>query len=291
MTDSKIFHEHQKDGKEYRAQGKAFFLTYPTCPLGKDRVYELLTKKFNPVNLIVCDEKHKNGTNHNHAYIQFGTKKNFKSPHWADLDGTVHGNYSTCKDRQGVMCYVMKENNYKMTTDFKHTTWHNYKKEKNDFIAWTQDNAYKQLTEPMPFELPDGTFIEKPEAKEKKVNWLIVAEPNSGKTLWANCTFEGKRVYCRTAGSNYPFDDYNDEELILYDDVYPTIQEILQVSNCYKLRQPVYGSTRYAKRYWAINQRRIMIILCNKERLPSYIDDEAFQSRFNRLDLDTCWEN
>lgn len=53
-------------------------------------------------------------------------------------------------------------------------------------------------------------------------------------------------MYKRTK-TKYPFDDYADEPVIIYDDYWPELGELLHMSNCYSTRTPVWGDTRYGK--------------------------------------------
>lgn len=273
-----------KEKKDYRLQARHLALTWPQCNMSKEDAYKYLNEKFKPYSLMISHELHEDGHDHLHGYMWMKHKTNFKDPHWADL-GKFHGNYKAAHDKTGWQTYIMKDGDYIMNNDFIGQHWHGFRSEKADFEAWMKHNKAKTLRDPFPFTLPDGTEIKKPELSEKKCNWIIISEPGWGKTPWAQDTFEGKKVYSRTQECTYPFDDYNGEDIILYDDVTPKINEILQATNVYKIDTPVYGNTRYTKKYWPLKQRRVLIILCNKERKPCYMEDSAFLSRFNELYL------
>jgi len=270
---------NDKPGAIYRAQGRNFFLTYPKCDWTKQRVFDFLTAQFAPSNLVVCTEKHQDGTPHCHAVMQFSHKKDYSSCRWADLGGDWHGYYTTCRSVNACIAYVMKDDDYLLPNEKKWVSPHNFKKEKADWDAWVQHRQYQQLKNPFPFELFDET-INQPLPAEKKINWLFIGLPDQNKTLAIQSALEGKKAYTRTP-STYPYDDYNDEDVIVFDDHVPAIEEIINVSNCYKIRTPVWGNTRYSKRYWKMNQRRVMLIICNPQRIPTYWQDDAFQARFN----------
>jgi len=266
----------------YRAQGKNFFLTYPKMTMGKQALFDFLQGQFKPHNLVVCQEKHEDGSPHCHAVLQFSSKKDYSSCKWADVtDGKItwHGYYTTCRSANACIAYVMKADDYIMPTEKKWLTPFNFVKEKADWDAWIKYREYQQLQDPFPTELFDE-MITKPANNEKKCNWIFVAPPDYGKTFAIQQAFENKKVYVRVP-SETPYDDYEDEDVILFDDNTPQLEELLIASNCYKIRTPVVGRTRYKKRYWKLNQRRVIIIVCNEQRVPSYINDDAFTSRFN----------
>lgn len=273
-----------QDQKKFRLVYKHISLTYSQCPLGKEKIRKHISEKFNPNLVLVCDEKHEDGNLHSHAYVWMSYKPNFKDPKVFDIE-RYHPEIQKVKNKEAWIAYVCKKGDIDLKGQFPATTWQNFNRNKADYDAWCKHITYGNLKSPFPFEDPNGNIVNKPEPNEKMCNYLIISEPDGGKTHWVNNTFEGKRIYSRTQDSTYPFDDYNDEEIILYDDVVPKIAELLQVSNCYKIRTPVYGNTRYAKKYWPLNVRRTMIILCNEQRIPSYWRDPAFISRFNIIHM------
>ena len=54
------------------------------------------------------------------------------------------------------------------------------------------------------------------------------------------------------------------------------------MSNCYLTQTPVYGRTRYGKKYLKIGQRRLMIFLSNEK--PPY-EKRSFDERFNVIEV------
>lgn len=61
---------------KFRLNGYGFFLTYPQCPLTKERVAELLTALSPIVKGVIAAEKHVDGSPHIHAYVKFAKKLN-----------------------------------------------------------------------------------------------------------------------------------------------------------------------------------------------------------------------
>ena len=90
-----------------------------------------------------------------------------------------------------------------------------------------------------------------------------------------------KRIYKRTK-SNYPYDDYSNQEVIIYDDFWPELGEILHMSNCYNTLTPVWGPTRYGKKYLKMKQRRVMLFFSNEQ--PPYTK-ASFDARFTVIEL------
>lgn len=110
--------------KEFRINASAFFLTYPQCPIPKEKLHELvsaqrvLPAKFHPdmCNIAVAQETHQNGGKHLHAWLRF--KPNVSRYHLANplmFDVTFEGKtYHPSIERQkgsdaDVADYVMKE--------------------------------------------------------------------------------------------------------------------------------------------------------------------------------------
>lgn len=83
--------------------------------------------------------------------------------------------------------------------------------------------------------------------------------------------FGGKSVYMRQSDGKYPFDSYLTEEVILYDDCTPRLEELLYVSNTFSMRCRVYGPTRYYDRWFEANSSRIIVVLSNKTPEECYV--------------------
>lgn len=94
-----------------RLSAKQFFLTYPQCPLDKERVLEQLSLTLNIEQYVIAQETHEDGNLHIHAYIKCVAKVNLKSATTLDIDG-YHGNYQTCRNPNAVKTYCTKANDY-----------------------------------------------------------------------------------------------------------------------------------------------------------------------------------
>lgn len=72
--------------------------------------------------------------------------------------------------------------------------------------------------------------------------------------------------------TKYPFEmnSYRQEQVIIYDDVVPSLDEFIDVTETYKIQQHVWGESRYHNNYWKIGQSRFVIWLLNPQRLPDY---------------------
>lgn len=138
------------------------------------------------------------------------------------------------------------------------------------------------MKDPFPFLLPDGTEVKKPTNDAngfpavKRRHYCFLAPPSSGKTSYFQKIFQGKRVYWRPAGNQYLFEkgSYRQEQVIIYDDVWPKFEELVAVCNVYETDMcQVYGASRYTPNYWKKHQQRVIIMLLNKENVPKYIKD------------------
>lgn len=184
---------------------------------------------------------------------------------------------------------------------FKDAT--NYQRKKADHEAWMRDAEDQALTSPYPFKLPDGFGIDckfpTGGAEVRKRHWLILGKPDAGKTYWISRTFAGKQVFMRGKGLRSPFETgmYKGEQVVIYDDVIPSIAEMIAVTEVYYVRTHVYGSSRYTGNYWPLQQARTVIWVLNPSRLPEWAKPgnenyDIFKTRFNILEyVNGTWED
>lgn len=157
----------------------------------------------------------------------------------------------------------------------------NYIRKRADQQAWEQDAKASTMKSPFPFRLPDGTIVDSPKLDDngfpavKRRHFCFLAPPSSGKTSYFQKEFKGKSVYWRPAGNQYLFEkgSYHQEQVIIYDDVWPKFEELVAVCNVYEGQAQVYGASRYTPNYWKQKQQRVIIMLLNKENCPKYIKD------------------
>ena len=96
----------------FQINSSKLFLTYPQCVLKKEDVYEILLNQFEPKELLVAHELHKNGDHHLHVYMALNEPLRIRDPKFADLPGGYHGNYQGCRSAKNVLKYCTKEEDY-----------------------------------------------------------------------------------------------------------------------------------------------------------------------------------
>lgn len=96
----------------FRLQGRHFFLTYPKCDLDKDAAYDTLNRKESIKYAIVSQEKHLDGSDHLHAYIELLKKVNIKDPRFFDI-AEWHPNVQRPRNIPATINYVKKDGNFK----------------------------------------------------------------------------------------------------------------------------------------------------------------------------------
>lgn len=260
--------------KGFRVNAKRFFVTYPQCDitpanlLGHFKTLGLVTR------YVIGQEEHKDGGKHLHAVVEYAQKMNIKDSRFFDMNG-FHPNFQGVKNWSQSSAYCKKDGNYIEEVSFDDSTPDNYRKRKADMKAWSNDKAAKARTDVVwPIALPDGS-THHPLGKKRHL-W-IVGPADSGKSTWAMNTFDGMKVFLRSP-TKYPFEGYQGEEVIIYDDIYPTQEEWLNVSMTHWNNMHVFGDTRYEQVVWPNKKDLTMIVLSNI--LPNYNNVEAFNARF-----------
>lgn len=285
--------------KEFRIQYKKWAVTYSQCPISKEKMVEFLQTSFRGLGLrsyAVGQEHHKDGNLHLHVYIELDNKPDIRNERFLDIKDLgvdYHPNIKPCRSEEDWIYYLMKEDKSAIVQRELFSTPKDFRKRKADLDSWTLYNSVQKLTTPYPFELPNGTIVNEPLPAEKKCNYWIHGEATVGKTLWLNDQFGGRGIYMRVK-SDYPYDDWdsNLQRIIIFDDVYSDLNELLYMSNCFRILAPVYGNTRYNKRYMPENKRCTIIILSNRTPEETFWSDEtrfnsdqkrrlAFYERFN----------
>lgn len=269
------------------------FLTYPHYDTTPDNFYDAIVGRLTSYGIIkYCIGREKHPTTdseyHIHAIFCLATKLHTRNARFFDIEDK-HPNIRKVDNPERVRTYCKKDGVYKedWPADVK-----GFRNMEADQDAFDRAARFKLLGNPFPFELPHNECLWglPTDLDQKKRHWWFVGPADWGKTTWIEETFKGKRIYKRVE-SKYPFDDYRGQELIVYDDFFPHIGELLNVSNTYWTDTPVYGDTRYTKRYWPLGQVRVMIAVSNIA--PSYAVDEnvseevrlSFHARFNLIYL------
>lgn len=270
--------------KTFRVDAKRFFITYPQCFLSKEElqssILSIIEEKYIQ-SIEIAQELHKDGNPHLHMILILKYKYNCRNCRWLDI-GNYHPNIGGVKNLNACRNYIKK-------FDTKILTWGNddpfegpegFCRKKADLDAWNEFQEKKRLKI---WEGPIICFgIEGIPGSKKRHIWII-GDPDLGKSEWIENTFEGYHIYKPQKDSDYRFDTYDGEKIIIYDDIIPKLAELIDVSNIYKTKTPVFGKTRYSTKYWPIKQERMIIIVSNIP--PLYFDNPAFQSRFILQDL------
>jgi hypothetical protein len=93
----------------FRANSKAFFLTFPRCDALPATLATHIKSLGTTSYILVAREKHADGSNHLHALTIFIDKKNIRNASFFDFEG-FHANTQTARDRQAVKEYITKHN-------------------------------------------------------------------------------------------------------------------------------------------------------------------------------------
>lgn len=277
----------EEEKKTFRFQGRMVFLTYSKCNMtGPDMIKEL-NAKGKIYKWVYGQEKHADGTWHLHVLLHFEKVVDTERESYFDVMGyhpcIVPANFAKWKawweEKQD---YCMKDGLYEMNYEDRVIGRDNYIKRKADAEAWKSACDYRQLKDPYPLTLPGGKVVEKPGRHDKLCNYLIVGPPDLAKSEALNEAFDGKRIYSVTPGKD-GFDQYQGEELILFDDIIPKRSELFHFLQ-YRTFD-AYMPSRYHNKKLKKCQRRAAIIICNYGHEPEYVTDAAFLRRFNIIRL------
>lgn len=272
--------------KTFRINARQFFLTYPQCTLKPEEILNKLPVNNCIEHYVISQEKHEDGGLHIHAYIKYNYKLNIIDQSHFDID-KYHPNIQSVKNTKNVIAYVKKDGNYIENLKLDNSTPDGYSKRKKDFEEWKQDKELGQLKDinyPITMsKVFKNYIIEKPDPSKKKRHVWFIGKPDIGKTYEINETFGGLKVYLRSS-NKYPYEQYRDEDLIIFDDITPSFAEIAALTNTYKIRTQVFGDVRYSSKYWKLGHTRTVIIISNKS--PEYHDlQDAFEARFEVIHL------
>lgn len=130
-----------------RIRAKGWFLTWPKCPIGKEMMLEELKAKFDVVEYVICEEEHKNGDLHLHAFLKLAKKIELK-PRLFDIQG-YHGNYQVAKSWRAVIEYVKKDGNFISNIDVKSAMNMKSKMKKEDLLKDVDEVLDNGLITPM----------------------------------------------------------------------------------------------------------------------------------------------
>jgi len=236
-------------------------------------------------------EEHKDGTIHWHGYLSFANKYQHKdAARIFDRDApdtmNTHPTIRSCRSPKGWIAYVQKDGDYCGTlskVDTKDPSA-GYLRKKADAEAYAADKTYQELKGKPEADLKAGPLgLDLTEGGKKRHYW-VVGPPDAGKTTQVQRFFAGTNsAYMRPPTKKYPYEGYMDEQFIVVDDYFPSLAELLNVTNTYLLRTERWGESRYVRRYWKLGQERTFIILTNVR--PVYWNEPSFIARFHVVSL------
>lgn len=252
-------------------------------------MWEKVNALLKPDYIKLCIEKHKDGTPHFHAQLKFNKKREYTDCHFADID-EYHGNYQTTRSEDAVDSYIMKNSQWRETGEKAFTSETNFMRKFADRHAYKRYRKQQELKDPYPFLLPNGYEVCEPKEHTKCCNFLIIGNPDWGKSTWLNDTFNGKKVLALDGDKRYPFDSYAEHRILIWDDIIPTEEQVIAASQLWKIEMSI-GPTRYHAKFWEENVRRTLIIICNPGKEPPYHLSDRFKRRFITIDVDNmCHE-
>jgi len=275
---------------EFRLQARHILCTYPKAyqqtgaehgalhnpgkgghPQGLDAFAKAYIEQFKPDHHTICEELHEDGTIHYHVLLDMGRKMNIKNCHYFDIHGN-HGKYEGARDCTNVNRYIKKTYKYVSNWDafILESIAPGRRQKVYQDLKWSK--RYLEQQERVAIKWPVKLKIEggfeytmgPPDPNNKKRNWWIVSTPDAGKSYWHHHLFDKQKVFLTSDGGDYMYEDYEDEDIVIADDRWPTWKEISAVTETYLNKAHVYGKARYAAVYWKYAHTRTMIVLSNK---------------------------
>lgn len=132
----------------FRVQGTHFSLTIPRCNVPLNELlehYKRITKgRAEVVEVIVCSEKHQDGSDHRHAYLRFNRRIDLRNPQEFNYLGN-HGNVQRCKNPEA---------------------WKNYIRKDGEFVEWRDDAPEQENTFELARTLPFEEYFERTRTKQ-----------------------------------------------------------------------------------------------------------------------------
>lgn len=280
--------KNEEARKEFRFAASRVFLTYSQSgETTREQIRDTIHSKHQIKDYWIGLELHRSGDKHIHAVIFFNNTVDSTDPAVFDI-GELHPNISQIKSRdseQRCMEYAIKDMNYICSGDMDlFTGSKNFHQRMNDHDGWVMSREARSGT-PFPLTLPHGKVVDAPTAAEKKCNWYFVAPSNWGKSEWPETITGGVPFFAK--GGDHMMEGYYGNQLIICDDFYPTLKQLIEVTGCSKWKKRAPGEQRYRSCWMKQNQRAMVVIL--KCDLPDYATDpktkEAFDNRFHTVHL------
>lgn len=289
------------DGKEFRFQAKCCFLTYAQSKtLTTEMVKKELEDRFGRIHKYAIGlEKHRDGRNHIHAVLQFEKKIDQKNPRLFDIkvgDDVFHPNIQKNGKKMKPHAWFMKKFWYTIKDMDYISGGIDYYQEPDRFAnkmkdieAWSNYREALTAVSPFPLTLPFDLGMVPEPPRDKCRHYIFVGPPSTGKTYWYNTilTNDGQRnvsmYLVPHASPDKIWDDYNQEELIIFDDgrkcEMPEQGLITRLTEIWNIRNVRLGA-RYSNKPLKKKQIRILFMFFNYK--PPYWNELWFTERFNR---------
>lgn len=281
----------KKKKRAFRLSCKQYSLTYPQCPVSRAVFDEAFKLKFRPGEYASAREPHADGNFHLHLFCSYFKRLDVRSSRHFDvaIEGVnYHPNIQKTKNKLAWLEYINKGDDYgKLEGDIRYDPLlEPLGKRKSRWEDWQWSEAFrasrqlKAVEFPIKLECEEKKCYEmlKPDPRNKKRSWWIVAPPNAGKTLWLNRTFAGVSIYSPRTGA-YPFEGYMDQDIVVYDDREAvSFAEFASVLNTWEIVMPIAGQVRYRTQDWKVGHTRSVIVLSNRT-----IEEVMPQDDWNRM--------
>lgn len=237
--------------QRFRAQGRAFLLTWPQCTLSKQEVMNFMKAKHgNDLQyIVVCEEMHADGGRHIHCFILLGRRINTTNCRNWDI-GAYHGNYKGVQmiNVQQKIDYVKKDGDWIEEGERPLDRRRCSMKEKNKRIrelgvngAIDEGLVSLQTAARLQASIEVLRMNEKRERRAPTVKWYY-GSTGTGKTRLA--VDEGGEDYWMSSADLRWFDGYHGQKTAILDDIRTgscPFNFLLRVLDRYKLDVPIKG--------------------------------------------------
>lgn len=243
----------------FEFRGKRFFLTYSQCPLDKEIIKEHIVRKFeaelkNVERYIVCSEKHQDGNQHLHAFVQLADTFRAKMPSvWLDCQG-YHPNITCVRSYKATLNYIIKDGDYianfnvKVPSISKKEVGERLLKGENLVVLVEKHPelllGYKRIKEDLSVFMQDKR---KPEALNNTCGVWIAGPSGVGKSTIATTKFGD---YYFKDKSKW-WDGYNGEPTVILEDVDQSWKELIPFfkiwADRYPFRAEIKGSSIFIR--------------------------------------------
>lgn len=99
----------EKSHSRFQMQAKNIFMTIPRCQVSKELALENILKlDLSVKGVVICQEKHADGTPHLHVGLFLNDKLRTRNPHFFDSVASKHGSYEPMKSINGTLAYLKK---------------------------------------------------------------------------------------------------------------------------------------------------------------------------------------